>query len=425
MLPIPASRPRTGRHRPLESPFGDGDGQVTQSVTEKILKASEGFGPADWSFKANTPDHADESTLTGAADAATSDLSKGQHSPPDSPLNVNEYESWDVSTTGSLPIMNTRLNMYTDINPTTARSNEDSDIDLAHFFVDPYSAFCPTRPHTNDSLQSLIVEDPSSPQNRAIHGMFGEQFIPPNGSDLDGMNGSHARMTMNDANEQNLSGSSPSITNTLGASRYSQVMLDESSNHAQSSKKMRQPNLKSPTELGLSHLGGINFQAFQHTARPTGLESLVSLPEHCDSEDPDFSSLPALTLHSVSEMEMTKTVLGPPDGSTARDLHENRYPAILKIMYGSKTHSALLKLRGNTRSSIEMQAKEYIWANLPQNTPLSRTWTSHLLSVVVKDEETDVSGYEDDDLTFLLEIISQRNVSQFTVKVGCTAVQPC
>jgi hypothetical protein len=210
----------------------------------------------------------------------------------------------------------------------------------------------------------------------------------------------------------------------LAASGHCQVMLDESSNHAQASKQMRQLNLRSPTELEVSHPGDINCQAFQDTAPPTGLKSLVSLPEHCDSEDPDFSALPALTLHSVSEMEVTKSVLRPPDGTTARNLHENRYPAILKIMYGSKTHSALLKLRENTRSSIETQAKEYIWANLQQNTLLSRIWTSHLLSVVVKDEETDVSGYEDDDLTFLLEILSQHNVSQFTVKVSCTAVQP-
>jgi hypothetical protein len=86
---------------------------------------------------------------------------------------------------------------------------------------------------------------------------------------------------------------------------------------------------------------------------------------------------------------------------TSPSLHDKIYTVTLKIMYSLKTHSSLLKLRENTRSSIEKQAKEYIWVKIQQNIRVSRIWTSQLLSVVVKEEETDLSGYEGVDLTFL------------------------
>ena len=127
-----------------------------------------------------------------------------------------------------------------------------------------------------------------------------------------------------------------------------------------------------------------------------------------------------MKLSSASEIGSAESNARPPDDKTSPSVRGNSYPVVIKILYGLKIHSALLKLRENTKSSIEKQAKDYICAKYQQDTSLRHVWTSQLLSVIVKEQETDVSGYGDNDLTFLLRIISQHNLSQFTVKVGCS-----
>jgi hypothetical protein len=137
---------------------------------------------------------------------------------------------------------------------------------------------------------------------------------------------------------------------------------------------------------------------------------------------PNYPNSSRLKLSPALDVTSTNSHAQPSDARTAPSLHNKTYAVVLKIVYGLKIHNALLKLRESTKSAIENQAREYIYAKYHGNTSLCQIWTSQLLSVVVKEQETDVSGYEDDDLTFLLKVISQHDLSHFTVKVSCTTV---
>jgi hypothetical protein len=109
-----------------------------------------------------------------------------------------------------------------------------------------------------------------------------------------------------------------------------------------------------------------------------------------------------------------------PDSKASTAPASSRYPVILKIIHGIDTDNTLLKLTENTKSSIKRQAKEYIATRTLPHKAVLRTWRSHLLSVVLRRVETDVSLYEDDDLTFLLELLAVHAVSRFTVCVSTT-----
>jgi hypothetical protein len=129
--------------------------------------------------------------------------------------------------------------------------------------------------------------------------------------------------------------------------------------------------------------------------------------------------------HRVSNSNPSNFSSGPTNAqrekitvSSKAAKHPSEYPIILKILYGTEVHAVLLKLKNNTRSSIEKQAIDYLATKVLMDDSYGYTWRGHLLSVVLNDAETDVSVYEDDDLTCLLEFLSVRSASQFTICVS-------
>lgn len=174
------------------------------------------------------------------------------------------------------------------------------DLDLESLWFGPASTVNPAQLHFSNSPQSLVFDAPSSPYHHGLPTIPAAHATMDDDGNFAWLNGFENQMSFNNANEQALDGSSPSVISTGSHSGLSDVMLDGASSSMHSSSVWQNPMMSNaPLMPGYAlDFSGSGYQDIF----PTGQLSPKSLQVQMAENEQYFASPPPMDLQTSMSM---------------------------------------------------------------------------------------------------------------------------
>lgn len=310
MTAMPASRQRGARRESTSSTTASGSVRVRKSsAANNAVGGTGGAGPGSMRPRANTISHVDNATLGMLAAANSSTRHEGGIGLNGLP-GVSGYNFRGMSTAPRhhgnphvLPKLETNgLNIDVSAGLRTAPpyGGLRGDIDLESLWFEPGSTVNPAQLHFSNSPQSLAFETPSSPYHHGLPAIPVAHATMDDEGNFAWLNGFENQMSFNNANDQALDGSSPSVISTGSHSGLSDVMLDCTNSSMHSSSVWQNP-MMSNTSLTSGYAMDFSGSGYQDIF-PTGQLSPKSLQAQMAKNDQYFSSPPPMHLQTSMSM---------------------------------------------------------------------------------------------------------------------------
>lgn len=310
MTAMPTSRQRGTRRESASSTMASGSVRVRKSsAANNAVAGAGGAGAGSMRPRANTISHVDNATLGMLAAANSSVRHEGGIGLNGLP-GLGGYNFRGMSTAAGhhgnphvLPKLETNgLNgdVSAGLRMAPPYGGLRGDIDLERMWFGPGSTVNPAQLHFSNSPQSLIYETPTSPYH---HGL---PAIPPAHATIDDdgnfawLNGFENQMSFNNANDQALDGSSPSVISTGSHSGWSDVVLDGASGSMHSSS-VWQNAMMSTAPLTSGYAVDFSGSGFPNIF-PTGQLSPKSLQAQMAKKEQYFSTPPPMHLQTSMSM---------------------------------------------------------------------------------------------------------------------------
>lgn len=123
----------------------------------------------------------------------------------------------------------------------------------------------------------------------------------------------------------------------------------------------------------------------------------------------------------TSSVSPPPSPLAPFEGPTDDLEGTKKYTVVLKILYGAEVLTPMVSLDLGTKTAILNEAQavysEKVLQYEREDAEWKRTWDSRLSTVQMDGLEVDISTFPEEDLTFMIQKISNSSIPIFTVEI--------
>lgn len=347
MTAMPASRQRGARRESTSSTTASGSVRVRKSSVANPAIGGASAGVGTMRPRANTISHVDNATLGMLAAANSSSRHEGVGLGMNGLPGVGGYNFRGMSTAPGhhgnhhvLPKLDTHglsVDVSASLRTAPPYGGMGGDIDMESLWFSPGSTVNPAQLQFSNSPQSMAFETPASPYHQGFPAIPAAHATMDDDGNFAWFNGFENQMSFNNANEQAIDGSSPSVISTGSHSGLSEVMLDGGGSSMHSSSMWQNPIMpNAPITSGYAlDYSGSGFQDIF----PPGQLSPKSLQTHLTNNDQYFSSAPMTIQTPMSMMYgMGNTYFHPPmvqsetlSNSTGSVSSSNRQSSITSV----------------------------------------------------------------------------------------------